>query len=172
MTISTDDRLKNLQTALVVMKDKLGDRATYREVFDSEAEAFEEIYPTTWKDLEERGLVKGVPAWKGSTLYQLTGLGWLRAISSNGEIETPEFEQKLGRLSAALKARVKGRHQEAAATIDELAQETALPEDWIYNIVDSEYWRHWRHRAGPIFDSVDQLKNYVVIPIDFDMEPF
>jgi hypothetical protein len=98
----------------------------------------------------------------------MAGYGWRQALKATGEIETPEFNEKLGRLSAALKAKVKGRRQEALTNAQALAAETGLSEGWIYNVVESRIWTYHLNRVGP---EMDASKKCIWVPIDFDMEP-
>jgi hypothetical protein len=156
-----------METVLVAMYRMLDDQPLYTLIVYPDAPEFEGIYNTTWTDLEDRLFLQGFHGLNFSH-YQLTGYGWLGAITVTGEIETPEFKEKLGRLSSALKAKVKGRGADALTNEQGLAAETGLPEGWIYNVVESEIWKYHLNRVGP---KMDDSKTCIWVPIDFGMEP-
>jgi hypothetical protein len=168
MTLSRNSRLENMDLALVTMNNLLGERPMLAKYFSPEQAEFVAVYETTWKELEDRRLVHGSHTLSSGSSYRLTGLGWLRAISSTGEIETAEFKARLGCLSAALKALVKGRRQRSLTNPKTMAEQTGLPEWWIFNIVESRIWEKHLKRVGPDFDD---SRSIIWVPIDFGMEP-
>lgn len=165
MTLSRDNRLKNMENALKLMLGRLGDRGMYAEFFDPQDPAFSEIYSTTWQELESRGLVRGHHMMQTDS-FELRGPGWLVAMSLTGKLETPEFQERFGRLSAALKRQVDGRRQKQVTTVASLAKDTGIAADWIYNVIKSNVWQQ-QNRVGAEFDEHE----LVWIPIDFNMEP-
>lgn len=169
MTVSRDERLENARSVLVAMRKKLGEQAVWRELFAPDDELFRDVFTTTWKFLVERGRVKAHYTI-ASADYELTGFGWLEAIEATGEIDSPEFQERFGRLCAALKRRVKGRREEGSVGLEELANETNLPEGWVYNVIESRLWELRYGRVGAEFDDADHFRNTVWIPIDFNMD--
>lgn len=167
MTLSRDTRVHKMAEALRIPLDRLGDRPIYMDEVLSDDESVKDIYATTWQELEERGLVKaryGI-AW---CRYQLTGHGWLKALKLKGELETPEFQERLGRLNATLEGFVKGRREEGIEQVHVVAAKAEVSEEWLYNILESRIWQRELKRIGAEFDDSQTM---VIIPIRFDMEP-
>ena len=166
MSLSKEDRLKNIKDALKIMLDRLGERGMYVEFFSPQDPSFSNIHSTTWQEMERRGLIRG-HHMQQSDSYDMCGPGWFYAMELAGKLDTPEFNERFGKLSAAVKRKVDGRQQRQPTTVEALAQETALPAHWIYNIIKSNVWRHRNHRIGVEFDH----QEVVWIPSDFNMEP-
>ena len=151
MSLSRETRLQNMDAALVTMYRLLDEHVLLERYFCVSQPEFNEIYPTTWEELEDRRLVAGRHS-QTSSIYRLTGAGWLRAIAVTGDMETSEFKVRVGCLSAALKALVKGRAQRSVTHHELLCQTTGLPAGWIFNIIESEYWDRFLRRNGARFD--------------------
>jgi hypothetical protein len=152
--------------ALVLMFDRLGEQAIYMDEVLNDEPTFAGIYPTTWQELEDRGFIKARPgiAW---CRYQLTGYGWLEAQKLKGLLETPGFEQRLGRLNAVLKGFVKGRRDDGFEQVHVVAAKAQVSEGWLHNILESRFWERELNRVGAEFDD---SKTMVIIPIRFGME--
>lgn len=166
MTLSKENRLQNMEQALRLMLGRLGDRAMYKEFFNPEDPIFTEVYPTSWKELEDRGLVRAHRTYT-SVSYELRGTGWFCAMGIDDLFDTPAFEERFGKLSAAIKNHVRGRHEKQITSVGQLVEETGLAEDWIYNIIKAKVWKHQYNRVGAEYDSDD----VIWIPIDFNMPP-
>jgi hypothetical protein len=164
MTLSKDTRIQNMAEALTLMLGKLGDRALFREYFERDSPDFADIYPTTWKELTDRHMLIEHP-WG---TYQLTGHGWLMAVKITGQIESPEFRERLCRLNATLKGYIKGRRQEGLEFFEQVTAKANVPEDGLHNILESRIWESELNRTGAEFDD---SKTAVIIPVDFGMEP-
>jgi hypothetical protein len=167
MTLGRDQRAENCREALVLMLQKLGERAVYMEEFEDDDPALAGIYPTTWKELTDRCMVKARPGIRWCR-YELTGYGWLTAMQATGQSAAPEFRERLGRLNAVLKSFVKGRHQEGFEQVHVVAAKANVSEEWLYNVVESRIWEEELNHKGAEFDD---SKTMVIIPIDFGMEP-
>ena len=59
MTLSKQARLDNMEQALRLMLSQLGERPLYQEFFNPDDPAFAGIHNTSWKELEDRSLLKG-----------------------------------------------------------------------------------------------------------------
>ncbi len=167
MTLARDERAENCREALVLILHKLGERAIYMEEFEDDDPALAHIYPTTWKELTDRCMVKARPGINWCR-YELTGHGWLIALKATGQTEASAFKERLGRLNAVLKSFVKGRRQEGFEQVHVVAAKANVPEEWLYNILESRIWEEELNRKGAEFDN---SKTMVIIPIDFGMEP-
>lgn len=164
MTISNQTREENMAEALKLLLERLGDRAIYKDEVLNDDPSFTGVYPTTWKDLEDVNLVSARPGLNWCH-YQLTGEGWLEALRLTGELDTVEFQERFGRLNAALKGFI-SRHQEGFQQVHVVAQQAEVPEDWLYNILKSHMWEQKQNRCGA---HLDQSETMVVIPIRFNM---
>lgn len=149
------------------MTQEVGDYAIWRVFIEANKPEYQDILPTTWKELVDRYMVKD----HGHDMYQLTGYGWLKGVQLQELPETPEFSQKMSRLAATLKDRVKGRQQEVLVDIWAVAKESGLPEDFVWNAIENKLLDRCFQIKGAEFDQYDQNRNYVIIPIDFGMEP-
>jgi hypothetical protein len=165
MTLSKQNREDNIEYALRLMKGKLGDRAMFKEFFDSDDQEFAGVHPTTWKELESKGLVRAHRTLNSAD-YELLGPGWYCAMAIDDLFDTPEFQEPFGKLSAALKKYVDGRQEEGITSVSRLVEETGLTEDWIYNVITGKIWEYHMKRVGARLDGGE----VVWIPIDFNME--
>ena len=166
MTISKQKREENMKEALRLLLERLGDRAIYKgEVLDDDP-AFTGVYLTTWIDLADGNLVSARPGF-GWCRYQLTGDGWLEALKITGQLDTPEFQERFGRLNATLKSFIDRKHgEEGFEQVHVVAAKADISEDWLYNILESRIWEKEQNKTGAQFDD---SKTMVIIPIRFNM---
>lgn len=167
MTVSRDERLGNLAKALKLMTQEVGENAMRCVFIEANKPEYQDILPTTWKELVDRCMVRDY----GWGTYQLTGCGWLEGVLLLGLPETSEFRQKMSRLASTLKDRVKGRQQEALVDVWAVATESGVSEDFVWNAIESQLLDNCFKIKGAAFDPCDQNRNYVIIPIDFGMQP-
>jgi hypothetical protein len=151
------------------MLKTVGEQALDRFDFPSFKAPYDQIMRTTWDEMEARGFVEVVNRWNGNT-YILSGYGWYVAMKASGQTDDPEFRKRLG-VVAVLKGAIKGRRDDAVMEIDDVATKSGLPEDFIYNVIESriidrEFNRHgaWWH---PQFKPGTTIK----VPVSFGSEP-
>ena len=125
-----------------------------------------QILRTTWQDLA-RG--EHVQSLRGSQ-YRLTARGWLAALEISGVAQSKEYQERIGRVLAAMKGDVKGRHDAAVVSLRMLASEAGEPEGFIYNIVESRASVGAESRRDASWFGEDRGR-LVEIPVDFNMEP-
>ncbi|HNY39347.1 MAG TPA: hypothetical protein PKJ41_03100 [Bryobacteraceae bacterium] len=166
MSASDKNRRDNLYLALRLMMQDLGEPYEWQE-HDAKTPKFTAVYPTTWDELTERGLVKA----RSFDRYRLTGPGWIAGLKQTGKFAAPEFKQKAGRLEAALKARVKpgNREQCGTASRTELARETGLSELFIYDAIDSHLLRELFGVIDAHWSNGDIMKTSIDIPRRFGL---
>jgi hypothetical protein len=167
MSRSDKQRRDNMCLAMRLMMQDLGEPYE-RQLHVTRTTKFADVHRTTWDELAEQNLVK---AWTYDR-YWLTGPGWIAGLKLTGRFKAPEFQQMVGKLSAALKARVKAinRDQWGGAGRAELARETGLTEFFIQDVIDS----HLLREMGDIdasWGKGDSMKNYIDIPPRFGLEP-
>jgi hypothetical protein len=161
MSRSDEQRRDNVSLALRLMMQDLGEPYE-RQFHDATASKFAGVDRTTWDELAEQNLVK---AWTYDR-YRLTGPGWVAGLKLTGKFKDPEFQQKAGKLSAALKAQVKATNRERWGHADRtgLARETGLSEFFIYDAIDSHLLKEMFGDIDAFWGEGDSMKNYIDIP--------
>ncbi len=165
MSVSKTEREANIKLALNLMMLNLGEPYEWQD-HEATTKKFADVFQTTWDELVERGLA--VPS--GHDCYQLTGPGWIAGLKASGQFDDPQFREKAGRLSRALKARVKGRHDFGYANRAELADETGLSEFFVYDAIDSQLLRELFSYTDATWAERDQMKNEIDIPPRFGLD--
>lgn|ERR1022692_121255 len=168
MSQTNRQRRDKMHSALRLMVQDLGEPYEWQQ-HDAEAPKFGAVDRKTWDELTERRLVKAQPYNR----YELTGPGWIAGLKLSGKFEEPEFQRMAGRLSAALKARVKAsnRHEWGHADRTELAGESGLSEFFIYDAVDSHLLREMFGIIDARWAERDEMKNCIDIPPRFGLKP-
>jgi len=133
MSHTKNERIANAKLALRLMIEELGDSEFDRIAFRIREPRYQDIYSTTWNDLKDSGLIKLYP------FCQLTGRGWLEGLETIGGLRTAEMDNKIGRVMANLKDRVKGREKRARTHSQEVAAGAAVSEAFVRNILLSNY---------------------------------
>jgi hypothetical protein len=82
---------------------------------------------------------------------------------------SPEILEKLGRLMATLKDRVKNRQQEGHELIANVAREAQVSEGFVYNIIESSYIELVLGRKGASWAHGDD-GHMIRIPVNFGTE--
>jgi len=165
MNPSPNDSEANLSQALILLLDRLGERPIYMDEVVNDDLTVAHIRRATWQELTDRELVAARPdigCWR----YRLTGSGWREALKLTGQLDTPEFQKRFGRLNAVLKTFVNGRKEDGFEQTHVVAAQARIPEEWLYNILESRIWEHEERRRGA---TLDDSKTMVVVPVDFNM---
>lgn len=136
MSLSTDSRINLMKAALAMMLDQLGTKAINSDTFHTSEAPFASIPPAIWRELEGQYLTRPCDTF-GDPQCQLTGSGWYQALEMTGRLTSPIFVEKVSKITATMKDAVKGRQQDGYLTIDQLASKAGLPEDLVYNVVES-----------------------------------
>jgi hypothetical protein len=168
MTIGRREREQNQQLAFSLMVNALGDRAIDTTLFDAETPPFaESVLRTTWEDMVRGGHVSKVR----DAQYRLTPKGWLAALELSGAAASDAYRERLGRVFAAMKSHVKGRHDSRVVDLRALAEESNEPEGLIFNIIESRASSPVSagRRGATWFAGERGL--LVEIPVDFNMDP-
>src|SRR4051812_33477216 len=117
MTASRQEREENQRQVFALMLDVLGDQAIDTTLFDISEQPFEgRFLRTTWEDLARGGYVDFL---RGSQ-YRLTARGWLAALEISGSAGSNAYQEKIGRVLAAMKGHVKGRRDSAVVDLKAL----------------------------------------------------
>lgn len=155
----------NLSDALTVLLGRLGERPIYMDEVVNDDLTVAHIHQTTWEELTDRKLVTARMGI-GCCRYQLTGSGWLEALKRTGQLDTSQFQERFGRLNTVLETLVDGRMEEAFAPAHMMAAQADIPQEWLYNMLESRIWEHEHRRRGA---ALDDSKTMVVVPVDFNL---
>jgi hypothetical protein len=150
--------------ALKLLLERLGDRAIYKCEVLNDDPSFASILSTTWEDLVDVGMVQARPGLNWCH-YQLTAKGWLEALQLTGEFDSTEFQSRFGRLNATLNS-LRTRSTEGFEQVHVVAMQADVPEDWLFNILESQIWERRHNRYGAHFDESETM---VIIPARFNM---
>jgi hypothetical protein len=134
MSLSKDERLKQMRQLLVRLVEEAGDRYFMEVLVEPHEDRFAGFATTTWTQLADRGFLK-----EEAGAYELTERGWLKGMEVSGALSLPETRDRAVALVRALKARVAARQNHYDEIVDdrEVAPETGLPPGWIYNALRS-----------------------------------
>ncbi len=154
------------------MLEDLGDDPIYLRLFLSNDPRYEKtVRRTTWEDLIRNEYLSLVVATEEARTYRLTPKGWLLCLELTGASKSNEFKERLGRIIAAMKRRVKGRTAPAIVSPWELANESQEPFGMVFNVIDSRASSSLNSgRIGATWYK-NQRGQLVEIPVDFNMEP-
>lgn len=133
MSISTETRRKDALALLNSLYLKLGDLPIDCTAFDCTDTVYVSVQRTSWDELVSEGLL----IKHGNAYHFLTAKGWSEALFRYGNLSDPGFQQRIGRLSKALKDRIKGRSDSALIQFDEVTTDAGLPPGWAFNAIDS-----------------------------------
>ncbi len=166
MTISRNEQLENIGLAWRLILAELGGRAISEAFFDPQAPSFKDVLATTWKELCDQRWLEELEIY-GHAHYRLTGSGWMELLFRSGEGERPELRDSATKLSRALKAHVKGRHEDVTVELSRLAHESGLSPAWVSNAIESNLLESLHGRRGVQWVDRGTL---VKIPLNFGIE--
>jgi len=167
MSLSKKQRVTSLADVLTLMLERLGDKAIDAEIYYQNEDPFDGVPQTTWRELEKFGLTKrfdtiGHPQW------QLTGVGWCKALSITKRLSDPQFVSRLSKLTAAMKDAVKGRSEDAYLYVDELVSTSGLGEGFVINAIESRLIdRHFKIQGA----KWEHPGKSVRVPLNFGLRP-
>jgi hypothetical protein len=165
MSICNEDWENNIPQALHLMMHDLDSPFDWQEHDSTEAK-FAGIHRTTWDEMIGRGLVRATTFDR----YVLMPRGWIEGRKITGAFDDPAFKAKAGRLSGALKNRIKGRHDPQDADRNEIANETGLDEYFVYDAIDSHLLRELCNQIDAHWAPDDRNKNLIEIPAGFGLD--
>src|SRR5688500_14914769 len=90
MTVSDTDRRDDKRQTLCLMLALAGDGYLTQAVVKPTAKEFDNVLPTTWRELLDDGLIDDKFSSMQSPAFRLTSAGWLRAMLVSGTADTPE----------------------------------------------------------------------------------
>lgn len=169
MSFSSEQRRDNCRLALTIMLEQLGDTVLELGRFEVASGVFETIYTTTWQELEERYFIKDKSVLSHRR-YILTGSGWRKALDINWDIYRDGVEERLAVLAAALKAKVKGRHETGYLYPDEVATQTGLPRGWVCNAIEAKLLDYKFNMKGAKWYE-GRSGSLIVVPTTFGHKP-
>jgi hypothetical protein len=168
MSLSKNERMKNLEDSLLLLMDNVYEPQSIMEVFIDERFLDRRILPTTWTELKRCGLVRQCDT---GSYFTLSGRGWLTALRLRGLLETPEMKATAGKLSAALKDRVKGRQCPDLVHVAEVANNAELSEAFVRNAIESRLIEELFGTIGADWAGFEDRGKFIEIPNDFGLSP-
>lgn len=135
MTLSREERLKNIDLAIRTLIGELGEGSIIGNAFRRPGPEYADILETTWDDMQELGWIQTETRFGGNVAFWMTGAGWIEGMKRTGQMDT--IRAMLPRLSIAAKNRIKGRQEDGCAHVAELAQESGLSREFVENAIES-----------------------------------
>jgi len=112
MSLSREQRLDNMEYALRLFMETLGDHCFYDTLFVKEDKEYEGVHATTWADLEAKYWIELSQASTfQNTRYRLKAIGWITGIDLTEIRNSPAFKSQMSRLAATLKSYMKDRKE-------------------------------------------------------------
>jgi hypothetical protein len=159
MTLSAEDRRRNMNEALIEFFDELADQ--YIRFFRIVRINYPNVLPTTWKELTDRHWIRAIDA--NDQLYEFTATGYREALKQSGRDREPQFLEGIGKLLRVLKDSVKGRTCSSLIPFEALVQQSGVSREFAYNALDADLIRHVLKRNGAEWDG----GNVVQVPPNF-----
>jgi hypothetical protein len=147
MPLPTEERLENINKALIIMLDELKDEPVWAREFEPDKPIFKDIFKTTWPDMEDGSMLKPQHTL-ACKRYALTGYGWYRAMELMWPHQKSCLEPLLGKLMATFKSHVDGRDEDAWVDCDDIAREADIAYGFVYNVVESNFIEYHLEKKG------------------------
>jgi hypothetical protein len=163
MTLSTDDRRKNLNEALIAFINRLGDG--WFSDFRITPTDYPDVLKTTWPELTNRSFLEDKN--ENVTSYQFTPRGYITALKLSGRSNEQQFREGLGKLCGVLKDCVKDRNNFDFIVFQELVRKSGVSEAFAHNALDADL-------IGNIFGIIGADwagENLVKVPPNFGLTP-
>ena len=137
MSKSDEARRENKRAALCLMAERVGDAPLWDYRVAESDQSFAHVFPTTWRELLDEGLIDDKMSTLGCAYFRLTPHGWIRALTVSNAVDALDFRERCTRLARALKAVVKGRqsHYDEFTSVDVIATSADLPYGWVFNAI-------------------------------------
>ena len=136
MTLSPGRRTADQELALRIMAADVGDVALFSKEWPSADPRFANLAPTTWAQLQERGLVTRSPV-QNELRYLLTEAGWITGLRMNGTLDEEAFRRRCVAFIKFLKGLIKGRQGEWPSRIHYQKLPADFPFGWVLNVLKS-----------------------------------
>ena len=163
MWLSPDARRKNLDAALITLLHRLGEGQF--GAFFIQCSEYPDILPTTWMELEGKGLIRDLNM--NFEMYQFTPFGYVTALKLSGRFAEQQFREDLRKLCQVLKDSLRGRSDFALVAFDDLVRQSGVSQAFAYNALDADLIRHLLGKIGAEWAG----KVLVRVPHDFGLSP-
>jgi hypothetical protein len=168
MSLSKEDRHNDILQALTFMRHELGDQGIGQVAFEIDRAPYEDIKRTTWQYLEDSGYIVREDTLEAGRC-KFTASGWLYMLNMLEQVRSPELAAKVGRVMAALKKEVKGRHEKGFVFAESAAADARVSWGLVFNIIESKFIEHCFARKGATWDRKGR-GTLIVVPVDFGEE--
>jgi hypothetical protein len=167
MSLSESARLKNVNHALRLLMDDVGDSWIRKAFINPESDALKGIQRTTWDDLRSQHLIHDAKA--GYII--LTGEAWEAGLRVKGK-DSPDMIVRVERIYRAIRTAVAGRSNPEGALpvrISEVAKQTGLQSVFIVNVIEARLIERWLNRRGATWAPASEGR-MILVPPDFGSE--
>ena len=167
MSLSQAARQENLNRALKLLMDDIGDSWIRKALINPESDAFKSIHRTTWEELRSQHLIQDANA--GCPL--LTGQGWEAGLKVMGR-DNAETRTRVERIYRALEAALAGRSASAAAApvrVSEVATHAGLQSVFVANVIEARLIESWLKRRGATW-AIGFEGRMILVPVDFGLK--
>src|SRR5215472_16324900 len=134
MSLSKAGRQENVNRALRLLMDDVGERWIKKALIHPESDAYKAVSETTWVDLKSQYLIHADKT--GCVL--LTGHGWETGLRLAGR-DNAETREKVERICHSIKSAVAGRPSLAAVSpvrLGRVASHTGLHAGFVANVIE------------------------------------
>jgi hypothetical protein len=167
MSISKEERLSNLRLALTLFVEQLGDEYYKKSLIGRNDKDFDRIFSTTWQELIDKGYLRSVA---NGFFLELTAMGWREGLKLAGKLEDTVFIASLGRISKALKDRVKGREQGDLVIVQEIADTAQVPIGLVRSVIDSKLLMHRFNQVTAKWANSQDDWHLIEVPTNFGLD--
>ena len=167
MSLSQSARLQNMNRAIKLLMDDVGDQWIRKALINPESDALKSIHRTTWEDLRSQHLIQGVAA--GHVL--LTGKGWEAGMKLvHGDLS--DTRARVERIYHALESAAAGRSAPGAASpvrISQVSSQAGVQSVFVANVIEARLIESWLHRRGAMWAAGFEGR-MILVPVDFGVE--
>ena len=167
MHLSNEKRLQNVNHALRLLMDDVGEQWIRMAMIDPKSDAYKKLHQITWEDLKSEHLIQDAKA--GHII--LTGEGWEAGIRVTGK-DSPDTLVRVERIYKAIRTVVAGRSNPEGASpvrISEVAGKAGLQSVFVANVIEARLIESWLNRRGATWASGFEGR-MIMVPGDFGAE--
>ena len=167
MGLSPMERQANIDTALMLFMEEVGDQWIRRVLIDPASDTYKNIGETTWIELQNRQLIRKLFIHR----FSLTGSGWRTGLELTSQDKNNDTQVSLGRICASLRAAGTERSAPSGNTListQDVASDTGHACSFIANVIDGELIDHWLNPYGATWAD-DMEGKMIAVPPNFGL---
>ena len=137
MSVSQVGQCKDVDAALRLLANTVGDRCFIFCLFASSDPKLSAISRSTWGELVRRGLIEKHGSTGDQISYRLTGSGWLAGLDRTGKLNDPALHRQLVRLRSQIKKHMNGRQSDTPVYPASIIIDAEVSPEWFVNVIES-----------------------------------